>query len=233
MADLKISDLTAQTTLHDADLGVGVDTTDTTQAASGTTKKFTWTTIKAFLKTYFDGLYLGISANAVSATTATTATKFAATKTINGTAFDGSTNITLANNSVTAAQLATNAITLGYTAVAPFNSASATDVQINNASLTITIPAGGRYVKITGYFPTSYTTAAGYTIITIWDGTVGSGSKLQESFWQGTTGAQQNSFTILTIVSPAAGTKTYNLGLRQAGGTTANLGSGFLIVETI
>lgn len=74
MSDSKISGLTAQLTLHDADLGVGVDTTDTAQSAQGTTKKWSWTLVKAFLKTYFDGLYLGIGANATTATTATNVT---------------------------------------------------------------------------------------------------------------------------------------------------------------
>lgn len=57
----KISLYNEQTTLHNSDLGVGVDTTDTTQSASGTTKKWTWTTAKSFLKTYFDTLYFSLT----------------------------------------------------------------------------------------------------------------------------------------------------------------------------
>lgn len=54
MADKKISELAAETTPADADLVAGVD------IGGGITKKFTWTVLKAFLKTYFDGIYQAI-----------------------------------------------------------------------------------------------------------------------------------------------------------------------------
>ena len=74
MSDSKISDLTTQSTIHDADLVPLVDTTDTSMSAQGTTKKSTWTTIVSYLTGKFNALYLGIGANAVSATTAFGAT---------------------------------------------------------------------------------------------------------------------------------------------------------------
>ena len=51
MADKKISELTAFTPPLDTDIVPVVDLT------AGSTKKITWTSIKAFLKTYFDSLY--------------------------------------------------------------------------------------------------------------------------------------------------------------------------------
>lgn len=44
-------------TLHDDDLFVDVDVSDTTMAASGTDKKSKWSSIKSTLKSYFDTLY--------------------------------------------------------------------------------------------------------------------------------------------------------------------------------
>lgn len=53
MPDTKITGLTAVVTPVDADVLPVVQDT----AGTPTTKKITWTVIKAFLKTYFDGLY--------------------------------------------------------------------------------------------------------------------------------------------------------------------------------
>ena len=53
MPDRLITDLTAVTTIHDADYGVSVDVSDTTQSASGTTKKWSFSTLLTYLANTF------------------------------------------------------------------------------------------------------------------------------------------------------------------------------------
>lgn len=142
-------------------------------------------------------------------------------------------------NGVQAAALATNAITLGYAQVtASSSTASATAVQITGLTSTVTIPAGGRRIKITAFCGSMYSTGStGDMQLTIWDGTVGSGTQLQSA--NITAAALSNPETGIAIasVTPAAGSKTYNIGLQTSAGTanfvpTAAMPA-FILVEAI
>jgi hypothetical protein len=61
MANKKLDELSELTTPADGDLLYTEDVSDTTDQPAGTNKKITWTSIKAFLKTYFDTLYSTIT----------------------------------------------------------------------------------------------------------------------------------------------------------------------------
>lgn len=79
MADQKITDLTGYTTPLDADVVPVVD------VANDTTKKTTWSNIKATLKTYFDTLYtytIPVKATGAEINTGTDDAKFATPKAI-------------------------------------------------------------------------------------------------------------------------------------------------------
>jgi len=146
----------------------------------------------------------------------------------------------LATNAVQGNQLATSAITLGYTqTTADFSSASTTAVQVTGLTTTVTIPSGSRKIKVTAFSSYMYAgTAAAAAYISIWDGTVGSGTQLQESQVTSATGGQGYVGIAIAVVTPAAGSKTYNIGYRVSSGAAGTFhGSAttpaFILVEAI
>jgi len=145
----------------------------------------------------------------------------------------------LTDSSVTAAKLSTSAITLGYTQITSnFTTASATAVQVTSLTSTVTIPAGGRKVRITAFASDIFASASAVFVMTIWDGTVGSGTQLTRCLVNngGTTGVTTPAIAH-AIVTPSAGSKTYNVGFSTSAGTgTLEAGAtypAFILVEVI
>lgn len=147
-----------------------------------------------------------------------------------------------ATNGVQAAALATNAITLGYTQITSnYVGAGDTSVhQVTGLTSTVTIPAGGRKVKITFFAKDIFAATAGaITTWSIWDGTVGSGTQLAATG----TNAQANGYAFpgicIAVVTPAAGSKTYNIGAQTSNAANvptleaSSTAPAFILVEAI
>lgn len=126
----------------------------------------------------------------------------------------------IGTNAIGAASLATNAIKLGYAAITTtFSTASTSYVQVTGLTSTVTVPAGGRSVKITVWALDAYQTSGGGSHrVSLWDGTVGSGTQLN-TLALSTTANDGRIITMISVVTPAAGSKTYNVGYRVGAGT--------------
>lgn len=145
---------------------------------------------------------------------------------------------TIVQNGVGASQLAATAITLGYVQIVTnFTTTSTTVVQVTGLTTTVTIPAGGRYIKITSYIGNPYnaTTGDGYEL-SLWDGVVGTGTQLNIATNENGLG-DAHFIHCMAVVKPS-GSKTYNVGLRCITGGTLNTQSSstspsFILVEAI
>jgi len=128
----------------------------------------------------------------------------------------------LANNSIAASMLATGAILLGSVVYTSTNSTGSTSpVQLTGVTSTVTIPAGGRKTLILLHCPSVANTNANRTsFLSIWDGVVGSGTQLQSAQVSTTNAAANNPVTAFALVTPAAGSKTYNAGYQTDGAGT-------------
>jgi hypothetical protein len=141
----------------------------------------------------------------------------------------------LATNSVTAAKLDTAAIKLGFASLgSPVTLTTPSSATlITGLSTTVTIPAGGRSVKLTGWTTNlGSSTGSGTVTLGLWDGSVGSGTLVAATIVVLAT-TQQPGGPVMAVVTPSAGSKTYNLAITcTSGNFTAGAGS-FILVEAI
>lgn len=134
----------------------------------------------------------------------------------------------LSTNAVTAAKLATNAITLGFASTTG-NTVGGTGVAIQVAGLTssVTIPSGGRRVRINVYLPGVYNDSIANTTVYIYDGSVPGGTLLNRGTHTSSAANHSSALLVSHIFTPSPGAKTFNVGIN----TTA--GSGGIIVGAI
>lgn len=124
---------------------------------------------------------------------------------------------------------------LGYAQItANVSTTSTSAVQVTGLSITVTVPTGGRRVKITVYSYAMFGNVSGTFWAGIWDGTVGTGTQLQQLGFTGTA----NPVTMIAIHTPTVGTHTYNAGYWNAGATTLtwqgqSTAPSFIVAEVI
>lgn len=126
---------------------------------------------------------------------------------------------------------------LGYRQVlASLTTASTTDAAPSVALGVPVIVPSGRKIKVSAYSDNLFHSSTGNAQLTIWDGTVGSGTEIQRTI--GPAGGTGAPGTPQAIVTPAATSKTYNIGLKAsvAGTATANAAAAnpvFIMVELV
>lgn len=115
--------------------------------------------------------------------------------------------------------------TLGYRSTETgFNTTSATPVQITGLSVPVIVPTG-RSIRVTFFGRALYnTTVNNSSSVSIWDGTVGSGTKIASARTGGTSlgaGYVYNGITCGAEYTPSSSSITINAGLDRGGGGQA------------
>lgn len=147
----------------------------------------------------------------------------------------------LQTNAVQSNQLATNAITLGYAQITTSftHTGDTNSTQVTGLTITVTIPGGSRLIKVTAFAPGLYNSSnITNSLMTIWDGVVGSGTQLAYGYGNANSSASTSGY-VVALITPSPGSKTYNVGLRTGNSaTTATIeagafgtGNAFILVE--
>lgn len=147
----------------------------------------------------------------------------------------------LATNAVTADKIATNANVLGYVQITSnaVVASSATPTQVPSLTLTVTVPSGGRRVRITAFAPGITTSSANqYAQLQLWSGTVNSGTLLSQGYFVPTTAGYLNAMTVTSVLTPSTGSKTYNVGVVTGAAASVSVAAGatypsYLLVEVL
>ena len=141
---------------------------------------------------------------------------------------------TIVQNGVGASQLATNAITLGYVETSGTNQTGiTTEVDLTGATVTVTIPAGGRRVRITGFCSMFSSVNGDVGALYISDGTSDVKSERTQCSSATSVGAH-----VTYIFTPSAGSKTYKIRIGRVTGSGTLLSEnavvpGYIHVEVI
>lgn len=143
------------------------------------------------------------------------------------------------NNVVTGASLATSAITLGYaSSTSTYSITNAGYNDVTGLSVTVTVPSGGRNLKITAFSPSiKSTSAAGNTLY--W-AIRESSTVLNASIQQiNTISYNMPGIVIAYVSAPSAGSHTYKVSMQTSGAgsvETSNVSAttpAFILVELI
>lgn len=144
----------------------------------------------------------------------------------------------IADGSITASKISTSALLLGRAArTGTFVTSSGTPVQVTGLSVTVTVPAGGRIVKVMAFADSMYASASSFMTMHIYDGDPSTGTRIASCTNQSTAANQQMVAFAQAYVTPAAGSKTYNVAFSTSAGTgTLNASSNqpaFIAVELV
>lgn len=137
-----------------------------------------------------------------------------------GSAFVGTP--TFSSGAVPGSALTTSAITLAYTQITASTTVnSATKTAIGLAG-TVTIPAGGRSVKITAW-AVGTTNAVSNNSLSIWQGAVATGTQLAEALESERNAGDKFILTVMAVHTPSASLGTYNIGLANSAGSATTI----------
>lgn len=114
---------------------------------------------------------------------------------------------------------------LGYRAIlTSFSTASVTAVQVTGLTCPVIVPTG-RKIKISVFAESvNNGTATNFSVVSVWDGTVASGTQIQIGNWQSSANSQRFGCSMEAITTPATASKTYNVGFATGSAGTAVFG---------
>lgn len=128
---------------------------------------------------------------------------------------------------------------LGYAQITSnFTTTNTSATQVTGLTVTVTIPTGTTKARVTGYTGSlGNVSGANGCILTLWDGTVGSGTQIgQYNMIPSSSGTSNVGATAVAVYAASAGSHTYNIGLASNSSGTSQVGAGvsqpsYILVE--
>jgi hypothetical protein len=144
--------------------------------------------------------------------------------------------VKVADGAITAAKLATSAITLGYAEASTSQTiATTTETDLTTLTVTVTVPAGGRRCKITGFLPDITSGAAdNSTVLLLKEGA----TNLATSTYYLTLNKDSGQRIVMYSAVLTAGSHTFKLAAKHSAAAgvdyvMTSTSKGFILVEAI